>query len=1189
MLFIPSRREPLFVWSFLIDVEFLFHGPNTARFMWGNNLTEIMHYESLDPYPSGKNFFNPKQLLLRFFRHLWILPLIFHALSCGSKEDQEIDEPLPLFHRLPPSHTGIHFANNLPESSHMNRFIYEYFYNGGGVAIGDVNNDGLEDIYFTSNLEDNKLFLNLGGFRFKDITASAQVSGKKGWATGVVMADVNQDGLLDIYVGRSGRFKDDNRLRNELFINQGVNPIGESVFKEQAKMFGLDDASFTTQATFFDYDQDGDLDLFLANHNIEAPPNDIEVIKRWRGMTNSKAGNQLLENQGGFFTDVTAKARIPAHLMNYTLGVSVGDLNHDGLPDLYVANDYSEPDHVYLNNGDKTFNDVAMQSLRHMPNFSMGSDIADVNNDGRQDIMSLDMVAVDNYGIKTSMSGMDVALFHAHVSSGLHHQYMYNALQLNIGNDASGDPLFSNIGQMTGLSNTDWSWAPLMADFDNDGLTDVFITNGIKRDFRNNDFNIFLQKAIQKVVDKGDNPLNHYSHWTHFSPTRAMANYAFRNEGNFHFSDVSVPWGFNDLSFSNGAAYSDLDNDGDLDLVVNNVDSLAFVYENHSNQLKDRHFLKIRLRGSEGNRTGIGATVTLWQNGEMMVRENYPVRGFQSSVSETLHFGLGASKRVEKLQVTWPDGKQQVLHDIKADQLLPLAHTHAIPPPSEKSAIDSERLFTDMTDRTGIDFKHQENPFDDFKRESLLPHKMSQFGPALTVGDVNGDGLDDVFIGGAQSQPGKLYLQQENGRFVVQKMTVFELDKKHEDVVALFFDADQDGDADLYVASGGNEYPIGDAYYRDRLYENRSGKLFSSPHSLPKIAISTGCVSAADFDNDGDQDLFVGGRQLPGNYPSPVSSYLFENVGRSGDLQFIDVSDTVAPTLKDIGMVTDVLWKDMDGDRQKDLIIVGEWMTIKLLRNNNGTYKDHTQEAGLLNESGWWNSLASADFDGDGDWDFVAGNLGRNYKYQASKASPFEIYASDFDQSGTNDIVLAYHELDQTYPVRGRQCSSNQMPFIKEKFPSYDAFGQASITEIYGIENLDQSIQYKATRFETSYIENLGNGKFKIRPLDHLAQLSSTNSIVVVDVNADGHKDLVISGNLYDSEVETPRNDGSYGLCLLGNGKGHFKAMMPYESGLVVQGEVRNARRITIAGRKALVFAKNNDYVQIQSINIAED
>ena len=870
--------------------------------------------------------------------------------------------------------------------------------------------------------------------------------------------------------------------------------------------------------------------------------------------------------------------------MNYTLGISVGDLNNDGLPDLYVASDYSEPDYVYLNNGDKTFTDIARKALGHMPNFSMGSDIADINNDGRQDIMSLDMVAEDNYGVKTSMSGMDVALFNAHVSSGLHHQYMYNALQLNVGNDASRHPLFSDIGQMTKLSNTDWSWAPLMADYDNDGLTDVFITNGIKRDFRNNDFNLFLKKAIQKVIDQGENPLKYYGQWTQSSPTRAKGNYAFKNTGEFNFSDVSLQWGLNELSFSNGASYSDLDNDGDLDLVVNNVDSLAFVYENLSNQLNDRHFLKIQLKGAEGNRTGIGAKVMVWHHGELLVRENYPSRGFQSSVSETIHFGLGALKHIEKIQVIWPDGKQQILHDIEANQLLQLSHAEASPVPSRESDTDSNTFFKEITNQTAIDFKHQENIFDDFEREGLLPHKMSQFGPALAVGDVNGDELDDVFLGGAASQPGKLYLQQENGRFVFQIVPAFELDKKHEDVAALFFDADQDGDVDLYVASGGNESPHGDAYYRDRLYENKSGILVPSNHWLPKLAFSTGCITAADFDDDGDQDLFVGGRQMPGQYPSPVSSYLFENVGHSGDLRFIDVSDTIAPDLKDIGMVTDVLWKDMDGDREKDLVIVGEWMTVKFFKNKNGTYVDATQEAGLLNEIGWWNCLASADFDGDGDLDLVAGNLGRNYKYQATKETPFEIYASDFDQNGTNDIVLAYHDFDKIYPVRGRQCSSNQMPFIKEKFPSYDAFANASIFEIYGLENIDESIHYQATRFETSYIENMGNGTFKIMPLDNLAQFSSTNNILVVDINADGHKDLVISGNLYGSEVETPRNDAGFGLCLLGDGKGTFKPMMPYESGLVVQGEVRHAQGITINGNKAIVFAKNNDYVQIQSI-----
>ncbi|MDN5202124.1 VCBS repeat-containing protein [Fulvivirgaceae bacterium BMA10] len=1131
-------------------------------------------------------------ILVIYFKNTKIILYGFVVISIlagcnnGTNDDTQIES---LFQLLSANQTSVDFRNELPESAYMNRFVYEYFYNGGGVAIGDVNNDGLDDIYFTANLKDNKLYLNKGGLKFEDITDKANVAGKKGWATGVTMIDINADGQLDIYVGRAGRFTDEDKRRNELFINQGTDEKGNPVFIESAADYGLDDPAFTTQASFFDYDRDGDLDMFLANHNIEAPPVEIKLVNTLRETNSPLGGNKLFRNDQGMFEEVTSESGIESHGMNYTLGISIGDVNDDGWPDIYIANDYSEPDRLYINNQDGTFKDIAGQSFGQMPNFSMGSDMADINNDGFKDIIALDMMAEDNYGIKTSMSGMNPELFWEHVESGLHHQYMYNALQLNGGNDEEQLPIFSEIGQLAGISNTDWSWAPLLADFNNDGLKDIFVTNGIKRDFRNNDFNIFLRKATEDVIEKKENPLKYYAYWTRLSPTREKMNYLFRNSGEMRFTNMAEVWGLEQSSFSNGAAYGDLDNDGDLDLVVNNIDSLAFVYENLSNRSKDHHFLTVKLSGPEENKFGIGTQITLINDGISRTVDQYPSRGFQSSVSPILHFGLGDITTVEKLIITWPDGKKQELENIKSDQQLFLTYKNA-----QSSFRQEEKsffaLFKDVTREIQLECLHNENLFDDFERESLLPHKMSQMGPALSVGDVNNDDLEDFYMGGARGYPGQLFIQRENGTFERIQKQIFQKDKAHEDVASVLFDADGDGDKDLYVVSGGNELEPENSYYVDRFYENRSGQFIRIAGAIPAIPFSGGCVIASDFDNDGDQDLFVGGRQIPGKYPYPESSYIFRNDSQKGEIRFTDVSSEIAPMLENIGMVSDALWVDIDHDDLKDLMIVGEWMTLKVLKNTNGIYKDITETSGLSDETGWWNCIVMADFDQDGDQDFVAGNLGLNYKYKASKQAPFEIYTTDFDNSGTQDIVLGYHDDGAIYPVRGRECSSQQMPFIKEKFPNYNTFGSATISEVYGRENLDRSLRHKATNFATSYIENLGNGTFDIRPLENLAQFTSINSIEVADFNGDGHMDILLAGNMHGAEVETPRNDAGYGVCLLGNGKGHFKGVMPYESGLLIKGETRNSGIIKLNHfGSAILFAKNDDYVQIVDFNIQHE
>ncbi|MFY0650604.1 MAG: VCBS repeat-containing protein [Cyclobacteriaceae bacterium] len=834
-----------------------------------------------------------------------VLVIFISLASCTnpvSQNPEKLEHKESLFRLLEPAQTNIDFVNHLPESAHMNRFIYEYFYNGGGVAIGDVNGDDLVDIYFTSNLEANKLYLNRGNLQFEDITNKSGVAGKKGWATGVTIVDINQDELLDIYVCRAGRFKNPDQRKNELFINQGIDDQGKPTFKELANRYGLDVPSFSNQASFFDYDKDGDLDVFLANHNIEAPPNDIESIERLRSIASPLGGNKMLKNENGKFVDVTKQAGISSHMMNYTLAVSVGDINQDGWPDIYVTNDYSEPDHLYLNQKDGSFQDVISSSIGQMPNFSMGCDMADINNDGNLDLMTLDMVAADNYGIKTSMSGMNVELFNAHVRAGLHYQYMYNALQLNNGNDENGNPLFSNIAQFAGVSSTDWSWAPLIADFDNDGFQDLFISNGVKRDFRNNDFNLFLRDASQEVVDKKKNPLDYYKRWTQLSPTREKANYLFRNNnGDLSFADKSGDWGLDQLSFSNGAAYGDLDNDGDLDLVVNNVDSAAFVYENNSNEFSMNGYLTIKLLGPSTNKFGVGARVTVNCNNDIQVREQMPTRGYQSSVSEVLHFGLGDNSIIDELRIVWLDGKAQILSHVMANQQLLLDYKNAESVLVQSGGTEDDFFFEIWTE-FALDDSYKENPFNDFERESLLPHKLSQLGPALSIGDINNDNLDDFYLGGAMGQPGKMYLQQNDGSFQRKKVSAFDLDRQHEDVESLLFDADGDNDLDLYVVSGSNEEAPGNEYYRDRFYQNESGEMIKKSEAIPAVLLSGGCVVAQDYDNDGDLDLFVGGRQIPGKYPSPPSSYIFKNESNSNEIKFTDVSSSVAPSLKNIGM-----------------------------------------------------------------------------------------------------------------------------------------------------------------------------------------------------------------------------------------------------------------------------------------------
>ena len=1093
------------------------------------------------------------------------LLILLISLSCltftGCKSDPSDQS---VFSLLPSEKTGITFINRLKEQVDNNIIISENFYNGSGVSAGDINNDGLVDLYFVSNQNENKLYLNKGNFKFEDISDRTGVEGHKGLSSGSTMVDINSDGNLDIYVCYSTT-KLKTNTRNQLFINNG-----DLTFTESAKKYGLHDKGQSNQAAFLDYDRDGDLDVFMLNHQINNK--NIDSLDYFRTLVSVEAGDRLYRNDGDLFTDVTLEAGINSHVLGYGLGVAVGDFNIDGYPDIYVSNDFIEHDYLYINNGDGTFTESSKTGLKHISNFSMGNDVADINNDGLPDIISLDMVAEDNYGIKANMSGMDIEKFWFTVKSGFHHQYMYNTLQLNM-----GEAQFSEVGQLAGVSSTDWSWAPLLADFDNDGHKDLFITNGFRRAFRNNDFQKYANKKLHGSgeVDKEQFPII-LKELLEKMPVKQISNYMYHNEGNLSFVNKAREWGLAEPSFSNGAAYADLDNDGDLDLVVNNIDQPAFVYRNNSVENLDHHYLKFTFKGSDKNPDGIGAKVALWRGGQQQYVEHYLTRGYMSSVARGLHFGLGKTTVIDSMQVEWPGGKVQKLKSLQADRTIILDYKEAVDVLQPGSNVTL--LFADVSDTYLLDYVHQENDFDDYAVQVLLPHKYSQFGPSLSVADVNKDGLEDFYVGGAANQSGVLYEQQPDGQFKALRGP-WEIHNKHEDVSSIFFDANADGYQDLLVVSGGNEFSKDDPLLGDRLYLNDGqGGFTDASDRLPGHAFSGSIARSCDFDQDGDEDLFIGERHIPHHYPILGSGYLYENTGGI----FKDVTATKATGLTGIGLVTDATWTDIDGDGDQDLVVVGEWMGVIIYTNENGQLQAPET---FPDSEGWWYSVAAADFDGDGDQDLVGGNLGLNYKYRASEEAPFEVYASDFDNNNELDIILSFHEGDNLYPLRGRECSSEQMPYIKEKFPTYDAFAKASVEEVLGKSNMETALNRRAVTFASTYYENIGNGHFEARILPALAQLSSVNAIETGDFDGDGNLDMVLSGNLYSSEVETPRNDASYGVYLKGDGLGGFDAHYPYESGLYADGDVKQTSLIRIKGQPHLLLAINNEPLKVINIS----
>ncbi len=1080
--------------------------------------------------------------------------LLCLCAACGGPADQGEDTAAPLFTRLSASETGIAFANRIEERDGFNVLEYEYFYNGAGVAAGDVNGDGLPDLYFSANIDQDRLYLNRGGLAFEDVTEQAGLASESGWTTGVTMGDVNGDGHLDIYVCKSGRVSTDRR-RNALYVNNG-----DGTFTERAAEYGLDDPAYSNHAALFDYDRDGDLDLYLLNHSIRRLSRfDVEYMRSAR---DSLAGDKLYRNDGGSFTDVSEAAGVIGNPLGFGLSVIVSDVNRDGWPDLYVSNDYIEDDYLYANNGDGTFTESVRSFMTHTSYSSMGADVADINNDAWPDVATLDMLAEDHFRQKALQGPEDHMFYEDFRRKGFHEQYMRNMLHLN-----RGDGTFAEIGQLAGVSNTDWSWAALLADFDLDGRNDLFVTNGYMRDYTNLDFlRRTLVNAHKEASARGE-ALSSLE-MVRQMPSTPIPNYIYRNESGIVFADKTEAWGLGEASLSNGAAYADLDDDGDLDLVVNNINAEAFVYRNDADRLAAGHYLKVCLEGPAGNRFGIGAVVEATGGGRRFYREMNPVRGYLSSVEPALFFGLGDLEQVD-LEALWPDGARQRMQGVSANQTVTLHRRDAdFGEADEREAPQAPQFFVEQADARGLRFVHEENPFVDFERERLLPHMLSRQGPALAAGDANGDGLEDVFVGGARGQAGALFLQRPDGSFRLGPGAAFESHSGYEDTDALFLDADGDGDQDLYVVSGGSFEAEDMSVYQDRLYVNGgAGAYAHAAQALPALHSSGGAVAARDFDGDGDMDLFVGGRALPGRYPLAPRSYALENTGGT-------FADVTPEALRAPGMVADALWADMDGDGRAELVIAGEWTPIRMFRYAGGWSEIPASETGFAGTAGWWNALAARDLDGDGDLDLIAGNRGLNAQMQASRDKPAAVYSADFGGDGRPEFVMGYYLGDRRYPVPWRDELLEAIPSLARQFPDYASYARATLDDVFS--EAAPEIRLAAVRFETSVFENIGGGRFEVRELPVEAQFAPARAIVFEDADGDGRTDMLLAGNAFEARAQWGRYNGGRGLLLLNRGEMAWESVPASRSGFSVPGVVRGMVRVETAAGPLMVVAQND-------------
>lgn len=1083
-----------------------------------------------------------------------------------------------MFTEISSSQSSIHFKNEIRETEEYNILTYEYLYNGGGVAVGDINNDGLPDIMFTGNMTPNKLYLNLGDFKFKDITDIAGVAGRDKWKTGVVMADVNGDGLLDIYVCYSGPGTDVART-NELYINNGFKN-GIPTFFECAKQYGLDaPGTYTTTVAFFDMDNDGDLDMFMVNHG-DMFYNPYFNTDKLRATRNPNYGNRLYRNDNGHFTDISMEAHIDGSGLNFGLGVAISDVNNDGWPDIYVTNDYNERDFLYLNNKNGSFTEVLTKAAGHTSEFAMGCDIADYNNDGKTDVLVMDMLPEDNHRQKLLRGADTYDKYMMMVDHGFGHQQMRNTLQLNNGVDSNGIPIFSEVGQWGGVSNTDWSWAPLFADLDNDGWKDIFITNGILKDMTNLDFvkytSGYSENYVKETGHKGEM-------WQLVKdmPSTKLHNYLFKNNQGAGFTNVTRDWGLTKAAISNGAVYADLNNDGNLDLIINNLNSEATIYRNNANTINSgAHYVQIKLKGNGKNTSGIGAKVYLKTANTTQFQEQYVNRGFQSSVDPVLHMGLGKDSMILSLKVVWPGGKTSLLKNIKADKLLLIDENLATFIVPESSTIPSP-MFTDITSTSGINFVHHQSPFVDFKVAPLLPFQLSKIGPCITKGDVNKDGLEDVFIGTSTGEESQLYLQTSDHKFILSKNAPWNDDKEITNADALFFDADGDGDLDLYIVSGGADYPLNNKSYQDRLFENDGyGNFKKSLNALPVETISGSCVRAADINKDGLPDLFVGGRFVPGSFPLAPESYILKNKSKPGHILFEkDLSQTDS-VLAHPGMVTDAVWVDINKDGWDDLVVIGQFMPISIFENNKGILSNQTQAYGLAATSGWWNRIITADFDKDGFADLVIGNLGTNTAYRATENEPLTITYKDFDGDGVIDPVLCNYLQHQSFPTATRDELFDQLPSLQKTFSRYQTYADAQLKDIFKPGQLINSKTIEINNLRSIYLKNTGNRKFSIHPLPEYAQMSMVNGMVATNSN-NGINQLIIAGNFYPFRVQQGPLDASIGLVLNNNEKGEFTPAPYAETGLNIGGDVRNMIGVQAGKNVLLIAVKNNGGVQV--------
>lgn len=1093
-------------------------------------------------------------------------PLIALTLcgSCNFIDDSK------LFSLMPVSHTHITFQNKVGETEEFNVLEYGYLYNGGGVAAGDLNNDGLIDLYFTGNMVGSHLYINKGNLEFEEMAKEAGVFADGLWNTGVTMADVNADGLLDIYVCRSAA-KVPSKRENLLFINNG-----DLTFSEQAKQYGIADSGYSTHASFFDFDNDGDLDLYVLNHSTQEYAGFGQITASLKQRNNPDYADKLYRNDNGKFVEVGKEAGLVSNVLGFGLGLAVSDINNDGWLDIYISNDYNEQDYLYINNQDGTFTESLAKYIGHTSLFSMGSDVADINNDGYTDIVTLDMLPEDNYRQKMVSGPDNYEKFSRLAASGFHHQTMRNMLQLN-----NGGMSFSEIGQFAGISNTDWSWAPLIADFDNDGFKDIFITNGYKRDYTNMDFmNYAVQQKLEE--DKTGTRTSILSLLDKM-PATIIENYGYKNNGDATFTKMNTAWGLDQAALSNGAAYADLDNDGDLDLIVNNLDEPAFIYRNNTITGSETNYLHVKLHGPKENPMGVGARIVLHTQNTTQVQEYIPSRGYQSAMALPIHFGMPSSDKLLQLEVFWPNGKYESVLGPKENQLLHVYYKNALPYQAKTRSLP--QLFEDRTSDSLLPYRHIKNNHNDFRQERLLPHKLSTQGPRMAQADVNGDGLQDIFIPGGKEVASALFVQQKDGTFKESNKSLFTATTENEVVNAHFFDMDGDGDADLYLVMGGNEFEAGADLYQDQLYTNTgNGNFVLSANALPQMNQSSLAITSADIDGDGDLDLFIGGRLVPGNYPTAPQSVLLENMGNG---TFEDATQRLAPELGGIGMVTDAHFEDLNGNGLPDLVVVGEWMPITVFENKKGQLNPITKATGLEHTKGWWNVLKAADFDADGDMDFVVGNLGLNSQLKTSIQEPVSLYYADFDGNGAVDPILTYFIQGEEYPVYSKDDMQEQLVFLKTKYVNYSDYASQQITDILTPEQFQKAERLNVDTFAHLIIENTGNFTFKIKELPKEAQWAPIYAIKSDDINGDNKKDLILGGNFYGCRVKFGRYDTNKGAIYFGDGEGDWEYVSSKESGLNLNAEIRDVKTIQdSSGHGLLIFSQTDGPLLIYKSNL---